>query len=166
MAHRITRKKLGRAPDQRLALLRSLVSALLWHGKVVTTEARAKAAKSMAEKLITLARTDSVAHRREARKVLYPVKAAVTVAQKDGKTVTIERPRKNQPGSVETALTRLFADIAPQYQERTGGYARIVRLGAIPPREGSTRAARGARRGDGATMVKLELVDYAPPKTA
>jgi len=166
MAHRISRRQLGRAPDQRLALLRSLVSSLLWHGKVVTTEARAKEAKPLAEKLISLARTDTVANRRTARRLLYPVGLKYSGQRPDGSTLTVERPSRGKPGSVETALSRLFNDIAPQYQDRPGGYLRLIRLGAIPPRQDSSRAGRAVRRGDGATMVKLELVDYVPPKMA
>jgi large subunit ribosomal protein L17 len=139
------------------------MNSLLWHGKVVTTEARAKEAKPMAERLITLARSDTVANRRQARRMLYPVKAAYSVERSDGKTVNIERAARSKPGSVETAISRLFKEVGPQYQDRTGGYVRMVRLGAIPPRQDSPRAGRAARRGDGAVMVKLELVDYVPP---
>ncbi|NIM05548.1 MAG: 50S ribosomal protein L17 [Armatimonadetes bacterium] len=165
MAHRTTRRKLGRATDQRMALLRSLISALLWHGKIVTTEAKAKEAKSIAERLITLARTDTAANRRQARQILYPVKTTYTVQRSEGDPVEVKR-RRNKPGSVDTAISRLFNEIGPQYEERQGGYVRMVRLGAIPPREGSLRTSRAARRGDGAVMVKLELVDYVPPAAA
>jgi len=164
MAHRISRRKLGRAPDQRLALLRGVVSALLWHGKVLTTEARAKEARPLAEKLISLARTDSVANRRLARRILYPVGIRYSGPRPEGGTLTIERPRRGKPGSVETAISRLFNDIGPQYRERSGGYVRLVRIGAEPPRADSARAGRAVRRGDGAAMAKLELVDYVPPR--
>lgn len=164
MAHAISRRKLGRPTDQRLAILRNLVTSLMWHGKVVTTEARAKEAKSVAEKLITLARADSIANRRNARRVLYPIGLKYTGTKADGTTLTIGRPTKHRSGSVETAIARLFNDVGPQYKERDGGYVRLVRLGAVPPRENSNRALRGARRGDGSTMVMLELVDYVPPR--
>jgi ribosomal protein L17 len=61
---------------------------------------------------------------------------------------------------------RLFTEVAPQYRERAGGYVRMIKLGALPPRKDSARALRAGRRGDGATMVKLELVDYVPPVAA
>jgi len=70
--HRIAGRRLGRPTDQRLALLHNLVTSLLWHGSVTTTTARAKEARSMAEKLITLARKDSVHRRRLARRQLMP----------------------------------------------------------------------------------------------
>jgi large subunit ribosomal protein L17 len=164
MVHQVSRRKLGRAPDQRLAMLRSLVSSLLWHGKIVTTETRAKEAKGMAEKLITLARSNNIANRRLARRILYPVGLKYTGEKVGGGTLTIEKPAKGKAGSVETAISRLFNDVAPQYKERTGGYVRLIRIGAEPPRADSTRAGRATRRGDGATMAKLELVDYVPPK--
>jgi large subunit ribosomal protein L17 len=163
MAHAISRRKLGRPTDQRLAILRSLVTSLVWHGKIVTTEARAKEARSVAEKLITLARTDTVANRRNARRVLYPVGLKYSGTKTDGTTLTINRPTKDRSGSVETAIARLFNDVGPQYKERDGGYVRLVRLGAVPPREHSDRALLASRRGDGATMVMMELVDYVPP---
>ena len=166
MAHGISRRKLGRAPDQRMAILRNLITSLIWHGKVVTTEPRAKEAQSMAERLINLARVDTVANRRQAARVLYPVgyTRKYTVTNADGTTKTMTRPATGKPGSVETAVARLFKEVGPQYQDRPGGFTRLLRLGAIPPKEGSDRANLGARRGDGATMAKLELVDYLPPK--
>jgi large subunit ribosomal protein L17 len=168
MAHQISRRKLGRPTDQRLAILRGLVSSLVWHGRVVTTEARAKEARSMAEKLITLSRTDTVANRRLARRVLYPVGLKYSGIRPSGATLTVERKSKNSHvgSSVDTAVSRLFNDIGPQYKERDGGYVRLVRMGAVPPRENSDRAGRAVRRGDGATMVLMELVDYLPPKVS
>ncbi len=55
------------------------------------------------------------------------------------------------PSSLENSLRHLFEHVAPQYQDRPGGYARILRL--------------GPRRGDGVTRVKLELIEYRPPET-
>ena len=118
----------------------------------------------MAEKLITLARSNNIANRRLARRILYPVGLKYTGEKVGGGTLTIEKPAKGKAGSVETAISRLFNDVAPQYKERTGGYVRLIRIGAEPPRADSTRAGRATRRGDGATMAKLELVDYVPPK--
>jgi len=118
MRHKLAGKQLGRPTDQRMALLRGLVSALFWHGKVDTTATRAKAARAMAEKLITLAREDTNHHRREARKFLND----------------------------RYLVAHLFLKVAPQYRERSGGYARIIRT--------------GMRRGDAAPTARLELVDY------
>jgi large subunit ribosomal protein L17 len=101
MRHKLANKKLGRPTDQRIALLRGLVSALLWHGKVDTTATRAKEARTVAEKLITLAREDTNHHRREARKFLND----------------------------RDLVAHLFLRVAPTYRERRGGYARIIRTG-------------------------------------
>jgi large subunit ribosomal protein L17 len=109
---------MGRPTDQRLALLRGLVSALLWHGKVDTTEARAKQARPLAEKMVTLALDDNNHRRRQARKFLND----------------------------RDLVAHLFIKVGPHYRERAGGYSRIVRV--------------GRRRGDAASMARLELVDY------
>jgi len=101
MRHRLAGRQLGRPTDQRMALLRGLVTALLWHGKVDTTEARAKEARALAEKMITLAREDSVHRRRQARKFLND----------------------------RDLVAHLFIKIGPKYRERGGGYSRIVRMG-------------------------------------
>jgi len=84
-----------------MALLRGLVSDVLWHGKVKTTHTRAKEARPLVEKLITLAREDTVHHRREARKFLND----------------------------RDLVAHLFLKVAPTYRERTGGYSRIIRTG-------------------------------------
>ena len=101
MRHRIAGKQLGRPTDQRMALLRSLVSSLLWHGKVDTTLTRAKEARGLAEKIITLAREDNFNRRREARRFL----------------------------SDRDLVAHLFLQVAPKYRDRAGGYSRIVRTG-------------------------------------
>lgn len=101
MRHRRGNKKLGKPTDQRLALLRSLVIALFENKKITTTDTRAKEAKRMAERLITLSRKNTVHARREVLKVI-PNK----------KTVKI-----------------LFDSIAKQYEKRPGGYTRVIKLG-------------------------------------
>lgn len=102
MRHKLDGKRLGRPTDQRIALLRALVSAVLWHGKVDTTETRAKEARSVAEKMISLAREDTVHHRREARRFL------------------VDRD----------LVAHLFVNVGPKYRERPGGYSRVIRTGA------------------------------------
>lgn len=100
MRHRRAYRKLGRPTQQRVALLRALAAALLRHGKVTTTEAKAKELRPFVEKLVSKAREDTL-HRR--RLVLAKVPD-------------------------ETAVRRLFAEIGPKYKERRGGYTRIVKL--------------------------------------
>ena len=124
MRHQRSGKKLGRSPAHRKALYLNLAGALIEHGRISTTEAKAKAVKPFAEKMITLGKRGDLHARRQALAAL----------------------RSND------VVHRLFADVAPRFAERPGGYTRIVRL--------------GQRQGDAAEMVYLELVDYEPVATA
>ena len=174
-------RKLGRTSSQRKALLRNQVTALLNNGKIVTTEAKAKEIRKIAEGLIALAvkekdnfeevtvkakvaRKDkdgkrvkevvdgkkvtvydevdktikkdmpSRLHaRRQMLKVLYPVKEVPTA----------QAGRKKNTKEVDL-VAKLFDEIAPKYENRNGGYTRIVKL--------------GQRKGDGAMEVLIELV--------
>jgi large subunit ribosomal protein L17 len=154
--HRIARRRLGRATDQRLALLHNLVTSLLWHGSVTTTVTRAKEARGMAEKLITLAKEDTVHHRRLARKILMPRTGLVRMKEGSHREAPAggEMGKTTQAGSspaaVEKSVRHLFEHVAPQYEDRPGGYARIIRM--------------GPRRGDGVMQAKLQLVAYQPPE--
>ena len=131
-------RKLSRTSSQRKALLRGQVTALLNNGKIVTTEAKAKEVRKIAEGLIAMAvrekdKPSRLHARREMLKVLYTVTEVPTAAA--GK-------KKN---TKEVDLTaKLFDEIAPKYADRNGGYTRIVKI--------------GQRKGDGALEVLLELV--------
>lgn len=94
-------RKLGRPTDQRKAILRNLVTALLENGKIETTITRAKETRSMAEKMITLGKKGDLHSRRQALAYIYS----------------------------EDAVKKLFDEIAPKYAERNGGYTRILKLG-------------------------------------
>ncbi len=109
-------RKLGRPTDHRMAMLKNLVTSFLKHGRIETTITRAKETQSLAEKMITLAKRGDLHARRQ---VLSFVKE-------------------------EQVVKNLFDEVAPKYQERNGGYTRIVKL--------------GPRRGDGSEVVILELV--------
>jgi large subunit ribosomal protein L17 len=154
--HRISTKRLGRPTDQRLALLNNLVTSLLWHGSVITTIARAKQARSLAEKLITLAKQDTLHRRRLARRLLMPRTGLISMKEgthrEAGAGGETEQARQagQSASSVETSVRHLFEHVAPQFHDRPGGYARIIRL--------------GPRRGDGASKVMLELLEYQPPE--
>ena len=124
-------RKLGRTSSQRKALLRDLTTELIVNEKVVTTEARAKEVRSTTEKMITLGKRGDLHARRQAAAFVRNVVADVT---EDGEDV-----------KVSSALQKLFAELAPRYADRNGGYTRIYKT--MP------------RRGDGAPMVVLELVD-------
>lgn len=94
-------RKLGRATASRLAMLRAMVTFLLENGKIETTVTRAKEVRSMAEKMITIAKEDNLANKRL-------VLGFVTK---------------------ETVVHKLFNEIAPKYADRKGGYTRISKLG-------------------------------------
>ena len=94
-------RKLGRTSSQRKALLRNQITALLYRGRIITTEAKAKEIRSGAEALITLAKKE----RDNFETVTVTAKVAVDMCEK------------------------LFNDIAPKYAERNGGYTRIVKVG-------------------------------------
>jgi Ribosomal protein L17 len=170
-------RKLGKKSDQRMALLRNQVTQLIYHGKIKTTEARAKEVRRIAEHLITIA----IKEKDNFEEVT--VQAKVADKDKDGKRVKLvvdgkkvtkyhteeKKIKKDNPSRlharremlkvlypvVESAegtkkakkvdLTdKLFTEIAPKYQNRNGGYTRIVKI--------------GQRKGDGAMEVILELV--------
>lgn len=94
-------KKLGRTSGHRRALLRNQVTALIMHGQIETTEAKAKSIKPLADKMVTLGKRGDLAARRQAAAFLTdPV-----------------------------AVQKLFDDVAPKYADRNGGYTRIIKTG-------------------------------------
>lgn len=95
-------RKLGRPTDQRKAMLRGLVTLLLENGQIVTTLARAKEVRSIAEKMITLGKENTLASRRAA--LAYITK--------------------------ESVVTKVFTEYAALYADRKGGYTQIFKLGA------------------------------------
>lgn len=119
-------RKLGRTSDQRKAMLRDLATSLIISERIETTEARAKEVRSVVEKLITLGKKGDLASRRNAAKTLRNVEIL------------------NGDETTQTALQKLFGEIAERYTERQGGYTRILK--------------QGPRRGDGAESVIIELV--------
>ncbi len=120
MRHRRAGKKLGRDSAHRKALYSNLAGALIEHGRIKTTVAKAKAVKPFAEQMITLGKRGDLHARRLALAELRS----------------------------QDVVHLLFADVAPRFADRPGGYTRIVKL--------------GPRLGDAAEMVYLELVDYEP----
>lgn len=94
-------RKLGLPTDQRNAMLRSLVTSLLKHGKIETTVTRAKETKRLAEKMITLGKRGDLHARRQALAFIHE----------------------------EEVVKDLFENIAPKYAERNGGYTRILKVG-------------------------------------
>ena len=101
MAHRIDGRKLGRPTDHRLALFRNLVTDLLKHERIITTEAKAKEVRGLAERVITLGKRGDLTARRRALGYVYDKDTA----------------------------RKVFDELAGRYESRPGGYTRIVRLG-------------------------------------
>ncbi|EHL99207.1 ribosomal protein L17 [Lentilactobacillus parafarraginis F0439] len=112
-------------------MLRNLTTELIIHGQIITTEARAKEVRSTADKMISLGKRGDLHARRQAAAFVRDVVADV---KEDGDDIT-----------VTTALQKIFGELATKYADRNGGYTRILKT--MP------------RRGDGAPMVVLELVD-------
>lgn len=111
-------RKLGRPTDQRKAMLRGMVTLLLENGQVVTTVTRAKELRSIADKMITLGKKNTLASRRAA--LAYITK--------------------------ESVVTKVFTEYASLYADRNGGYTQIFKM--------------GPRRGDGAEIAVIKMVDY------
>ncbi|HIC93538.1 MAG TPA: 50S ribosomal protein L17 [Anaerolineae bacterium] len=117
MRHRKAGRKLGRSSGHRKALYRNLITELFRHERIKTTEAKARAIRPLAEKLITLGKRGDLHARR------------------------LAAARLNDP----LVVKKLFDELAPRYENRPGGYTRILKL--------------GRRRGDGAEMAIIELVE-------
>lgn len=100
MRHRSAHRKLGRKTEHRISLLRNLAASLISHGRIRTTEAKAKELRPFVEKLVTLGKRDSLHARRHALAIL---------------------PRRD-------VVTKLFGDVSPRFSERPGGYTRILKL--------------------------------------
>ena len=126
MRHRVKGKKLGRNGAQRNSVRLSLLRAVLEHGRIETTRAKADFIRGDVEKLITLAK--------RSKKHSDPMRV-----------VHAQRIAASRLNNDRELVTKLFNTLAPRYQDRAGGYTRILRT--------------GVRKGDGAEMVLLELVD-------
>ena len=116
MRHRVAHRKLGRTSSHRRAMLRKMVTTFLDKERIVTTLPKAKELRSVAEKMITLGKKEGLHARRQALSYI----------------------------KTKDVVHKLFADIAPRYADRPGGYTRIIKL--------------GIRKGDNAELAILELV--------
>ncbi|MBT9169961.1 MAG: 50S ribosomal protein L17 [Actinobacteria bacterium] len=114
--------RLGSDSSHQKAMLRNLAISLIEHKRIRTTEAKAKVARSLVDKAVTFAKRADLAARRRCLQLL----------------------------DNEKAVRRLFEEVAPKYENREGGYTRILKIGDRP--------------GDNAPMVYLELVDLEPQK--
>ena len=115
--------RLRRSSDQRKALLRDLVTDLILNGQIETTLTKAKELKRLADKMVTLGKTNTLASRRQAASFI--------------------RFEKDEEGKY--AVQKLFAEIAPKFANRNGGYTRVIKT--------------GFRRGDAAPMAIIAWVE-------
>lgn len=116
--------KLGRNKAQRKALLRDLVTDLIINERIETTLSKAKELQRLADRMVTLGKKGDLNARRQAAKMI--------------------RFEKTQDEDNQYAIQKLFSEIAPKYQERNGGYTRVLKT--------------GPRRGDAAPMAIIEFV--------
>ena len=142
MRHQTKKHTLGKAQDQRKALLRSLATELFVHGEITTTLARAKALKPYAEKVISLAKKGDLNSIRQAAKYIYNKETGKYMDLASGEV--FEAPQADKKLASQTVLRKLFVIIGKKYSERKGGYTRIYHL---PP-----------RRGDASEMALIQLV--------
>lgn len=148
MRHRIRKAKLGRTTEHRTRMLNNLVCSLIKHRKVKTTLAKAKAARVVADKMVTLGKKGQadgadVQYRRliasrlqQNTRTFFPKKNGVT-----------GREQRAYWRENEDVVRILFEDIAPGFENRNGGYTRVIKL--------------GRRQGDAAEMAILEWVTDA-----
>ncbi len=142
MRHQTKKHTLGKAQDQRKALLRSLATELFVHGEITTTLARAKALKPYAEKVISLAKKGDLNSIRQAAKYIYNKETGKYMDLASGEV--FEAPQADKKLASQTVLRKLFVIIGKKYSEKKGGYTRIYHL---PP-----------RRGDASEMALIQLV--------
>jgi len=139
MRHMIRGRQLSRDTEHRTALRRNMVQSLFEHGKIRTTLPKAKEVRGFAEKLITLARTNTLNSRRK-----------VISMMRDRRLVDAEQEFTGQ-----SIVQKLFTDVAPKFADRRGGYTRIIKLSDY-------------RIGDAGSLVLLQLLteESAPKGTA
>lgn len=122
MYHKIKGRKLGRTSSHIEAMLANQATALFRHGRIRTTHCKCKELRCVVERLITTAKEDTVFSRRKVARVIRD----------------------------KSIVRKLFAEIAPEFKDRPGGYTQILQL--------------GPRMNDGAPMSFIQLVGYQPPK--
>ena len=159
-------RKLNKPTDQRDAMFRNMATAFLWNGKLVTTETRAKELRPIVEKLITLAVAEYKNTETITKKTMNDKQQVIEVEKTIDKpsrlharrqiiaylyNITEVKQHKEKRADFEKrtaaaypVVEKLFGEIAPKYDGKTGGYTRIMKL--------------GPRRGDAAEMAIIELV--------
>ena len=141
MRHLKRTAKLGRTSQHRNAMLANLVCSLIMHKRVTTTLAKAKAARPVAEKIVTLGKRGTLQSRR----------LVAARLRTHGPTVQLTKEERRKWREQEDVVRILFEEIAPAFKERNGGYTRILKL--------------EQRQGDAAQRAILEwVVNSSPPR--
>jgi len=140
MRHRKAGFHLGRTAAHRKALFSNMVTALIEHEKIRTTDAKARATRRIAERTITLARRVGDVLQKDPGNRSVEEKARIVHAMREARKIVRDR---------ET-LQKIFNELAPRYAGRHGGYTRIIKLGERP--------------GDAAPMAILELLPETEPQ--
>lgn len=140
MRHRVKGKRLSRDTAHRKALRRNLISDLFAHEQITTTEAKARMLRPAAEKVITIAKRGLAKGQNDPANEVHARRLAAA-------RIMRFRETEDEDGFIEEVdvVKKLFAEIAPRYAERPGGYTRIVKLGRRP--------------GDNAKMAVIMLVE-------
>lgn len=137
MRHLKSGRKLGRTSSHRKAMFRNMVTSLMLHGRIRTTEAKAKDLRGVAERILTLGK-------RIPPSALEGLSGDALTAAKAKRLHNIRRARRTIAD--KEALGLVFGEYAERYKERPGGYTRVLKV--------------GVRAGDNAPMAVIELVDH------
>jgi large subunit ribosomal protein L17 len=140
MRHRVSGRKLNRGADHRSAMLKNLIADLICHEQIVTTEAKARAVKPSAERMITLAKRGLENGKSDPAKEVHARRLAASRLPR-------LRVVEDAGGYFEeiNVVSHLFENVAPRYLDRPGGYTRLIKIGKRP--------------GDNAEMAVLMLVE-------
>jgi large subunit ribosomal protein L17 len=140
MRHKVSGRRLGRDAAHRNALRKNLIADLICYEQIVTTEAKARAIRPSAERMITLAKRGLQNGKSDPSKEVYARRLAASRLPK-------MRTYEDEYGYFEevNVVQKLFEEIAPRYTDRPGGYTRIIKIGKRP--------------GDNAEMAVLMLVE-------
>ncbi len=140
MRHKVKGRRLSRDMAHRKALRRNLISDLLAHEQIVTTEAKARMLRPAAEKVITIAKRGLAKGQNNPASEVHARRLAAA-------RIMRFRESEDEDGFIEEVdvVKKLFSEIAPRYAERPGGYTRIVKLGRRP--------------GDNAKIAAIMLVE-------
>ncbi len=157
MRHLRKSRRFGRETQHRVAMFKNMVTSLFLHERIHTTLLKAKELRRIAEKLVTLGKRGDLAARRTAAQTLQ------TTGKVEGKKVIHD----------ETALKKLFSDLAPRYAGRPGGYTRIIktkpRVGDCAPMaylEMLPAEKKASTAGKGSKKSKAAKTDEAPAAEA